>query len=54
MDPDKNLEEQIELAKKILYASGDHVLDADRLAELVLALNDWIQLNGVLPNKWSV
>ena len=52
MDPNANLEEQLELAKK-LQDSGEAGFespdDAWRLAELVLALDEWISTKGFLP-----
>jgi len=60
MDPDENLAEQIKLALRI-QAAADAGRDADpdvyddgaRLAELVIALNDWIGNGGFPPRKWS-
>lgn len=57
MDPNANLREQLEIANRIV--DGDDLdveeWDAlrDRLAELVLALNDWITNGGFLPGAWS-
>ena len=57
MDPDENLTAQLRLAVRIQVASNnDRPIDpddADRLAELVLSLNDWIRGGGFLPAKWS-
>jgi len=39
MDPDANLRAQLLIAQRIVDASPG--LDAERLAELVLALHDW-------------
>lgn len=54
MDPNANLLEQLELAHKIAEAgpqdSGGY---ADRLAELVFALNEWIKRGGSLPDVWK-
>lgn len=64
MDPDANLEEQRSLAESILEAldvdedAGDEVdiesvrHDAERLAELVQALDQWISRGGFLPKDW--
>lgn len=52
MDPTANLEEQLRLAKRI----QDGVADGwapDRLAELVLAPNEWIIGGGFLPRQWQ-
>ena len=59
MDPNANLEEQIKLATTLIesrYGSPEvesAVWDATRLAELVLALNDWIKKGGFLPTSWQ-
>ena len=57
MDPNENLKQQLELAGAILHLyhqdSGyDATEDAVRLAELVQALNDWIQRGGYIPFGW--
>jgi hypothetical protein len=52
MDPDANLKEQRELAKCILARFGDSA-DAERLAELVEALDGWIRLGGGVPHAWK-
>lgn len=47
MDPNANLREQRKLAEKLaageLWTSGE----AERLAELVLALDEWIRSGGL-------
>ena len=50
MDPDANLRAQLLIAQRIVDASPG--LDAERLAELVLALHDWITCGGFLPAAW--
>ena len=57
MDPNENLKQQIRLAKEIL---GEGLRDeadsaawrAHDLAELVLALNDWLA-GGGFPPLWT-
>jgi hypothetical protein len=54
MDPMVNLKEQLELANEIVSitdAGGTHidVETADRLAELVLALDEWRRNGGFDP-----
>lgn len=56
MDPKANLKEQIELAKQILeiedHCTNDteNVVDlGSRLAELVLALDEWQRKGGFSP-----
>ncbi len=58
MDPDANLEEQLEIAKRLAdgtcYPEGeDYIEDANRLCELVLALDEWLRHGGFLPHPWS-
>lgn len=56
MDPDANLQEQRQLAERIIAdeesGMGAATRDADRLAELVLALDAWIENGGFLPERW--
>lgn len=52
MDPNANLTEQLELAKRLLEDHRTLAADAERLAELVLALNGWIIKSGCLPAAW--
>ena len=55
MDPDSNLKEQRQIAEWML---GDFPVSlnreqmADRLAELVLALDEWIRKGGFMPAAW--
>lgn len=49
MDPNANLEEQLRLAEAIL----DEGEEGNRLAELVLALDEWIRRGGFLPEAWG-
>lgn len=51
MDPNANLKEQLELAEKLQRTHA--IDDCQRLAELVLALNEWIEQGGFLPESWS-
>ena len=55
MDPDANLAEQLQLAKKMqeLDDADSPVSqdDAQRLAELVIALHDWIAAGGFWPSE---
>jgi hypothetical protein len=50
MDPNANLEEQRRIARRIL--DGDD-RDAERLAELVEALDEWLASGGFLPSDWA-
>ena len=61
MDPIANLKEQIELALQIQSRTDgesypdycyDAANDAERLAELVIALDEWIRKGGFSP--WTV
>lgn len=49
MDPDVMLDEMRALAKSDLSEFGDEV---HRLAELTLALDEWITKGGFLPADW--
>lgn len=59
MDPNANLKEQRELAAKMLHdyededGNGIDQDDANRLAELVEALDGWLSKGGFLPGKWE-
>lgn len=62
MDPDVNLEEQLELARGMVdeniddHTASDTANLADRgqrLAELVLALDEWITKGGFKPARWE-
>jgi hypothetical protein len=56
MDPNANLEEQRRLAARIIEdgesGMGVSTIHGDRLAELVLALDEWIKNGGFLPEAW--
>jgi hypothetical protein len=52
MDPNANLKEQLDIARKLLDDPiGED--DVDRLAELVVALDEWISNGGFLPKRWQ-
>jgi hypothetical protein len=59
MDPNTNLKEQLELAKAMIEAyeeedgNGIDQDDANRLAELVLALHEWLGKGGFKPQAWG-
>lgn len=57
MDPSANLTEQLKIAARIQAANvtDDDCLvnDAERLADLVLALDEWICKGGFLPERWT-
>lgn len=56
MDPDTNLDEQLQLAREITELADQ---DAEqeprevRLAELVLALDEWLSRGGFKPSRWT-
>ena len=53
MDPNTNLRRQIELADSLLDETHDvDPDDAIELAELVLALDNWIRSGAALPAAW--
>lgn len=51
MDPNACLAEIRRQVKEQLY--GGCECDAERLAELVEALDDWIRKGGFLPKDWQ-
>ena len=59
MDPTANLREQLEIAARLTadespYRSiTERIADSDRLAELVLALDEWIGKGGFYPGPWQ-
>lgn len=53
MDPNANLEAQREIANRIVNGDEWSRRDAERLAELVLALDGWIHGGGFLPEAWG-
>lgn len=50
MDPNTNREEQMELARQLCEG---RVGPAARLAELVLALDEWLSRGGFPPRAWT-
>ena len=52
MDPNANLQEQLELIHHILDQDDVDPDDATRLAELQLALSAWLSTGGFLPRLW--
>lgn len=53
MDPDENLREQLDIAYGIIAAPRLERREDERLAELVLALDEWIKKGGFLPKAWQ-
>ena len=54
MDPDENLKEQLYLAQRVLgIPNGYNLHDADRLAELVISLHEWMEKGGMPPKAWK-
>jgi hypothetical protein len=52
MDPTENLTDQIMLAEVILGHLPFLDQDGDRLAHLVLNLDEWLREGGALPEPW--
>jgi hypothetical protein len=61
MDPDSNLNEQLQIARGLLADDEDKMSSSDmasalhsalRLAEYVVALDEWIRKGGFLPSSW--
>jgi hypothetical protein len=56
MDPNANLTEMRELAQTLLDNNADlsdFCAQAERLAELVQALDEWLTRGGFLPRDWK-
>ena len=57
MDPNANLQEQRRLAMGIIERSDKGLpaieIYAVRLAELALAMDEWLANGGFLPGKWE-
>jgi len=53
MDPDANIREQRCIAARLLDEDEVRFDDVLRLAELVQALDQWLQKGGALPREWS-
>lgn len=62
MDPNANLAEQVAIARALILEDGvgddkERLTEwarAERLAELVVALNAWLSHGGALPRAWEV
>lgn len=52
MDPNANLAEQRRIVARI-FAGEEQDGDAQRLADLANALDEWIAGGGFLPTDWS-
>lgn len=55
MDPTANLSEQREIVARVELCEDAEALheDLSRLAELVIALDEWISLGNFLPAQWQ-
>jgi hypothetical protein len=53
MDPNANLEELRRLAQSIVDGCEADADDCIRVAELVLALDGWLNAGGFLPKAWA-
>jgi hypothetical protein len=58
MDPNANITEQLELATALvdgtLTYDHERTTAGEELAELVLALDEWITRGGFLPGRWHL
>ncbi len=52
MDPNVNREEQRAITKRLLDGTDRHD-DAERLANLSEALDEWLTGGGFLPDDWK-
>jgi hypothetical protein len=57
MDPNANLKEQREVVARLIddnyERASQKAADAYRLAELVNALDGWLEQGGSLPSDWQ-
>jgi len=53
VDPDANLEEMLEIARTMVEDESPEAGDANRIAELLLALDGWAKAGGFLPARWT-
>ena len=55
MDPDANLADQLWTARNMLENDSESIDtgDAVTLAELVIALDEWITNGGFIPERWN-
>jgi hypothetical protein len=59
MDPTANLREQLKLANRLAMGTARNdspearLDDAIRLADLVLALDQWLTKGGFSPERWA-
>ncbi len=62
MDPNANLSQQLTLARKLAEGCpheshedmyGWYQDKADRLADLVLSLDEWLRKGGFIPTAWE-
>jgi hypothetical protein len=56
MDPDANLAELRRIAARVLAAPSIEEIDcadAERIADLVDALDGWLSRGGFLPDAWK-
>ena len=54
MDPNANLDRLLELARRMADQEADDIEEdnAIELAELILALDEWLRRGGFLPRRW--
>lgn len=56
MNPDDKLTEIRHLARLVAFRPLDHCIsedDAERLARLVIDMDEWLSRNGQLPKSWN-
>ena len=52
MDPDACLKELVGLAKAVEKNDPKNIVNVDRMAELVLALDRWMREGNISPRIW--
>ena len=53
MDPNECLHEQLLLAREITEVEQPRPADVERLAEMAIALDEWIMKGGFIPERWT-
>ena len=58
MDPNQTLNELLDCAERVIYHyDGDGVIDIEdshTLADGIMALNEWLNKGGFLPDEWYI
>lgn len=53
MDPNETLNQLRYLARRLVECENPDPVDVQRMAELALALDEWLTKGGFLPMAWE-